>query len=63
MIACNFAFDTARLKAELRWKPMLSNHEMLLRSYLYFLKNSEEIQSRTAVSSHRKPPRWALLER
>jgi len=61
MIASNFSFDTTRTKAELNWRPSLSNHEMLLKSYLYFKENMAEIRGRNAASSHRKPASMGII--
>jgi nucleoside-diphosphate-sugar epimerase len=62
MIASNFCFDTTKIKAELNWEPTLSNDEMLLRAYLYFISNLEDIQGRTTVSSHRKPADMGIIK-
>ena len=62
MIASNFSFDTSRLKAELGWQPTLTNHEMLLRAYCYYVSNLEEIHSRTSVSSHRKAAEMGVIK-
>lgn len=61
MIAANFCFDTNRIKAELNWRPTLTNHEMLLRSYLYYAKHLDEIRSRGPASSHRKPAAMGII--
>lgn len=62
MIASNFCFNTAKIKAELNWQPTLSNEEMLLQSYLYFVRNLDEIQGRTKVSSHRKRAEMGIIK-
>ena len=54
MIAADFTFDTARIKAELGWRPTLSNSEMLLRAYRYYAANQAEIAARCHVSAHRR---------
>ena len=61
MIASNFSFDTTRIKNVLNWRPTLSNHEMLARSYLYFQKNRKEIESRIGVSPHRRSAEMGLI--
>ncbi len=61
MIAADFMFDTARIKAELNWQPTLSNHEMLLRAYRYYQNNRVEIYSRDLVSDHRKPADMGII--
>jgi nucleoside-diphosphate-sugar epimerase len=54
MIAENFMFDTARIKAELGWKPTLTNSEMLWRAYRFYSENRARIEIRTDVSAHRR---------
>lgn len=53
MISSNFVFDTEKIKRELGWKPTLMDEEMLLKSYIYFHKNKQEIRNRKGeVSAH-----------
>ncbi|WP_020520181.1 NAD-dependent epimerase/dehydratase family protein [Catelliglobosispora koreensis] len=54
MIAEDFVFDTTKIKAELSWKPSLTNGEMLWRAYMHYVSNLDEIRSRTDVSAHRQ---------
>lgn len=54
MIAEDFVFDTAKIKAELSWKPTLTNGEMLWRAYRYYHDTHDEIAGRTNVSAHRQ---------
>ena len=54
MIASSFAFDTRRIKADLGWRPTLTNGEMLLRAYRYYRTNRVEIAGRGDVSAHRQ---------
>ncbi|MBV8565316.1 MAG: NAD-dependent epimerase/dehydratase family protein [Methylobacteriaceae bacterium] len=54
MIASDFIFDTTRIKAELGWRPTLTNPEMLLRAYRYYAANRAEIQARKGTSAHRQ---------
>jgi nucleoside-diphosphate-sugar epimerase len=61
MIASDFMFDTAKIKAELGWRPTLANHEMLLRAYRYYQANRAEIYSRSLVSAHRKPADMGVI--
>ncbi len=53
MISANFVFDTSKIKAKLGFKPTLTNEEMLLRSYLYYHQNKENILHRKNVSAHK----------
>jgi nucleoside-diphosphate-sugar epimerase len=55
MIAEDFVFDTAKIKAELSWKPTLTNGEMLWRAYRYYHEHRAEIAGRADVSAHRQP--------
>ena len=54
MIAEDFVFDTARIKAALGWRPTLTNREMLLSAYRYYAANRAEIAARRGVSAHRR---------
>ena len=54
MIAEDFVFDTSRIKRELRWKPTLTNEEMLFRAYEYYRAHKADIASRTGVSAHKR---------
>ncbi len=55
MIAEDFTFDTSRIKAELGWRPSLTNEEMLAEAYKAYDSDYDEIQARTRVSAHRQP--------
>lgn len=52
MIASDFVFDTTRIKTELDWQPTLTNREMLLCAYRYYVANRSEIATRRGVSDH-----------
>lgn len=54
MIAESFLFDTTKIKQKLGWKPTLTNEDMLLRAYKYYIRNLAEIAARTQVSPHRR---------
>ena len=54
MIAENFLFDTTKIKAELGWRPTLTNQEMLWRAYQFYCDNRAQIETRTNVSAHRQ---------
>lgn len=62
MIAENFVFDTTKIKRELKWKPTLSNDEMLLKSFNYYHKNKEEIKNRKNVSAHREVAKMGIIK-
>jgi nucleoside-diphosphate-sugar epimerase len=61
MIAENFLFDTARIKAGLDWQPTLTNEEMLHRAYRYYRENRREIENRTDVSAHKQAARMGVI--
>ncbi len=61
MIAESFVFDTARIKHRLGWSPTLTNEQMLLRAHDYYATHRAEIESRTAVSAHRKPAAMGII--
>ncbi len=61
MIAESFVFDTNRIKQRLGWQPTLTNEQMLLRAHDYFSEHRVEIESRTAVSAHRKPASMGVI--
>jgi UDP-glucose 4-epimerase len=61
MIAEDFVFDTARIKAELSWKPSLTNEQMLSRAYQAYARDFEEIHRRTNVSAHRQPAKMGVI--
>jgi len=54
MIAEDFTFDTSRIQRELHWQPTLTNQQMLLRAYEYYVRNKADIDARTDVSAHNK---------
>jgi UDP-glucose 4-epimerase len=61
MIAESFVFDTARIKERLRWRPTLTNEEMLLKSYEFYAQHRGELEARTDVSAHRKPASMGVI--
>lgn len=61
MITSDFVFDTGRIKAELDWRPTLTNADMLLRAYRYYHANRDEIAARTDVSAHRQAARMGVI--
>lgn len=61
MISASFVFDTTKIKKLLGFKPTLTNEEMLFKSYMYYKKNREEIQSRTNVSAHKKGAKPGII--
>lgn len=61
MIAEDFSFDTSAIKADLKWAPTVSNHEMLYRAYRYYFNHRAEIQARRDVSAHRKASELGVI--
>lgn len=61
MIAEDFIFDTSKIKAELSWKPSLTNEQMLAEAYKGYARDFEEIHSRTDVSAHRQPAKMGAI--
>ncbi len=61
MIAEDFLFDTAKIKAKLGWRPTLTNEQMLVRAYRYYATQREEIHARQDVSAHSKPASMGVI--
>ena len=61
MIASNFIFDTRWIKKELKWRPTVSNEEMLYRAYEYYHKNAAEIKRRKNVSAHKQSAKMGAI--
>lgn len=61
MIAENFCFDTARIKTELKWKPTLTNEQMLYQAFHYYQENRREIESRVNVSAHKQAAKMGII--
>ncbi|WP_374572689.1 NAD-dependent epimerase/dehydratase family protein [Phenylobacterium sp.] len=61
MIAQSFMFDTSRIKAELDWRPTLTNGDMLLKAYRYYHANRDEIAARKDVSAHRQSAKMGVI--
>jgi UDP-glucose 4-epimerase len=55
MIAEDFAFDTTKIRERLGWRPTLSNEEMLVRAFKYYVQQRDEIRTRKNVSAHSRP--------
>jgi UDP-glucose 4-epimerase len=61
MIAEDFLFDTAKIKAKLGWRPTLTNEQMLVRAYQYYAAQRAEIYARRDVSAHSKPASMGVI--
>lgn len=61
MIAEDFAFDTTKIRETLGWRPTLSNEQMLLRAFNYYVQQRDEIHARENVSAHSKPASMGVI--
>lgn len=61
MIAEDFTFDTAKIKARLAWQPTLTNAEMLSEAYAYYAERRKEIEARKDVSAHSRPASMGII--
>jgi nucleoside-diphosphate-sugar epimerase len=61
MIAEDFTFDTSKIRAELGWRPTVTNSEMLARAYRYYADNRDEILKRDNVSAHSRAAEMGIL--
>lgn len=61
MIAEDFVFDTSKIEQELSGSPTLTNEEMLAKAYEGYVRDVEEISSRTNVSAHRQPASMGVI--
>lgn len=61
MIAENFVFDTSKIKRELKWKPTLTNQEMLYKAYQYYHDNLDDIKNRSDVSAHKQAAKMGVI--
>ncbi len=61
MIAESFMFDTSKAKSVLCWEPTLSNEEILLKAYKYYIDNKGEILDRKNVSAHNSVAKAGII--
>jgi UDP-glucose 4-epimerase len=61
MIAEDFIFDIAKIRATLGWEPSLTNGEMLYRAYDHYVCNFDEMQARAQASAHRQPAKMGAI--
>lgn len=61
MIAEDFIFDTAKIKATINWKPTLRNQDMLWLAYQYYAEHYDEITQRKDTSAHRQAARMGII--
>ncbi|HVT97115.1 MAG TPA: NAD(P)-dependent oxidoreductase [Acidobacteriaceae bacterium] len=61
MIAEDFLFDTSKIKERLGWQPTLTNAEMLIEAYDYYVERRAEIESRQDVSAHRRAAPMGII--
>jgi UDP-glucose 4-epimerase len=61
MIAEDFAFDTSRIKEKLKWRPTLTNDQMLTRAYRYYARRSQEIHAPADTSDHARSTSMGVI--
>ena len=61
MLAANFVFDASRLKADLHWKPVKTNTEILCTAYQYYIDHLDEITNAHNVSAHKSKAKAGIL--
>jgi UDP-glucose 4-epimerase len=61
MIAESFVFNTTKIKKELKWRPTLTNPEMLYKSYIYYHNNLQDIKNRKNVSAHKQVAKMGII--
>ena len=61
MIAEPFAFDTARIKRTLGWKPTLTNSEMLFEAFDHYRRHRHEVSDPLLASAHRQRARMGVI--
>jgi UDP-glucose 4-epimerase len=61
MIAEDFVFDTRKIRERLRWRPTLTNEEMMVTAYRYYAARKAEIHARTDVSAHSRPASMGVI--
>jgi nucleoside-diphosphate-sugar epimerase len=62
MIAESFIFDTTRIRQQLGWQPTLTNRQMIVKAYRYYIAHRGEIDSRAGeVSAHSRPAAMGII--
>lgn len=61
MLGESFVFDTSKIKRRLKWRPTLTNEEMLYKSYLYYHENIDDIKGRKDVSAHKQAAKMGVI--
>ena len=61
MIAEDFIFDTTRIRAELGWRPTVTNDEMMVKAFRYYAASRAAIHARRDVSAHSKPTPMGII--
>jgi UDP-glucose 4-epimerase len=62
MIAENFIFDTSKIKKFLKWKPTLTNEEMLYKAYKFYKENKNKFSNQPDVAAHKKPAKMGIIK-
>jgi nucleoside-diphosphate-sugar epimerase len=61
MIAESFVFDTTKIKKNLKWRPTMTNQEMLYKAYRYYHENLKDIKNRKDVSAHKQAAKMGVI--
>jgi UDP-glucose 4-epimerase len=61
MIAEDFIFDTARIRERLGWRPTLTNQQMMIEAFRYYVAQRDEINARKDVSAHSRPAQMGII--
>lgn len=59
MLTANLVLDTSRIKRKLDWKPTLTNEQVLIECYKYYIKNKDK---KKETSSSKKIPRLTIIK-
>ncbi len=57
-----YYFDLTTPFAKLQWRPRMSNHEMLMASYGWYLENRERLEKQKARSAHRGTLKHGIIK-
>jgi len=61
MIAEDFIFDTTRIRERLGWRPTLTNQQMMIEAFRYYVAQRDEINARKDVSAHSRPAQMGII--
>jgi UDP-glucose 4-epimerase len=61
MIAEDSVFDTSKIKAELGWKPTMTNEDMLWKAYEFYHAHRSQLRQGDDVPAHRQPAKMGII--